>query len=181
MQDDLFNVTDEEEQIAEQQTHDEMRLAAAGLQRPIRDLPILGPAVACARNVTIRQAIEAMHQQRTGYILVVEQDRLLGIFTERDVLTKVSGQDVHIDRVQVGEYMTPDPQCLGLDDELVYALNQMSVGGYRHIPLLDDEGRPVGVVAMQHTVDYLVSLFPREVLNLPPAPPLGIPQAREGA
>jgi CBS domain-containing protein len=181
MQDDLFNVTDEEEQIAEQQTHDEMRLAAAGLQRSIRDLPILGPAVACARNVTIRQAIEAMHQQRTGYVLVVEQDRLLGIFTERDVLTKVSGQDVPIDRVQVGEYMTPDPQCLGLDDELVYALNQMSVGGYRHIPLLDDEGRPVGVVAMQHIVDYLVSLFPREVLNLPPAPPLGIPQAREGA
>ena len=75
----------------------------------------------------------------------------------------------------------PDPECLGLDDELVYALNQMSVGGYRHIPLLDDEGRPVGVVAMQHIVDYLVSLFPREVLNLPPAPPLGIPQAREGA
>jgi CBS domain-containing protein len=181
MQDDIFNITDEEEQIAAQQAHDEMRLAAAGLQHPIRDLPTLGSPIACARNATIRQAIEAMHLQRTGCVLVVEQERLLGIFTERDVLTKVSGQDVNIDRVQVGEYMTPDPACLGLDDELVYALNQMSVGGYRHIPLLDDEGRPVGIVAMQHIVDYLVSLFPREVLNLPPAPPLGIPQVREGA
>ena len=181
MQDDLFSVTDEEEQIAEQQAHDEMRLAAAGLQRPVRDLPTLGPAIACTRHATVRQAIEVMHQQRLGYVLVAEQGQLLGIFTERDVLTKVAGRDVDIDRVHVGELMTPDPECLGMDDELVYALNQMSLGGYRHIPLLDDAGRPTGVVAMRHIVDYLVSLFPRQVLNLPPTPPLGIPQAREGA
>jgi CBS domain-containing protein len=181
MQDDLFAATDEEEQIAEKQAHEEMRLAAAGLHRPIRDLPALGSVVACVRNATVRQAIEAMQQQRIGYVLVVEQDRLLGIFTERDVLTKVAGHDVDIDRVQVGELMTPNPECLGADDELVYALNQMSIGGYRHIPLLDDAGHPTGVVAMRHIVDYLVSLFPQEVLNLPPAPPLGIPQTREGA
>jgi hypothetical protein len=66
-------------------------------------------------------------------------------------------------------------------DELVYALNQMSLGGYRHIPLLDDAGQPTGVVAMRHIVDYLVSLFPQDVINLPPAPLLGIPRAREGA
>lgn len=181
MQEDLFDVTDEEEEIAEQQAHDEMRLAAAGLQHPIRHLPTLGPVVACARHDTVRQAIEAMQQRRIGYVLVVEQDRVLGIFTERDVLTKVAGRDVDIDRVAVGQLMTPNPECLGVDDELVYALNQMSLGGYRHIPLLDDDGHPTGVVAMRHIVDYLVSLFPRDVLNLPPAPPLGIPQAREGA
>ena len=181
MQDDLFDVIDEEEQIAGKQDHDEMRLAAAGLQRPIRDLPALGPAITCTPHATVRQAIDMMHQQRLGYVLVVEQDHLLGIFTERDVLTKVAGRDVDIDRVQVRDLMTPNPECLGADDELVYALNQMSLGGYRHIPLLDDTGRPTGVVAMQHIVDYLVSLFPRDVLNLPPAPPLGIPQAREGA
>ena len=181
MPDDLFAATDEEEHIAEMQAHEEMRLAAAGLQRPIGDLPALGPVIACARTATVRQAIAMMHQQRIGYVLIVEQGRLLGIFTERDVLTKVAGRDVDIDRVPVGELMTPDPECLGVDDELVYALNQMSVGGYRHIPLLDDNGHPTGVVAMRHIVDYLVSLFPQEVLNLPPAPSLGIPQAREGA
>jgi CBS domain-containing protein len=181
MQEDLFDGTDEEEEIAEQQAHDEMRLAAAGLQHPIRHLPTLGPVVACARHDTVRQAIEAMQQRRIGYVLVVEQDRVLGIFTERDVLTKVAGRDMDIDRVAVGQLMTPNPECLGVDDELVYALNQMSIGGYRHIPLLDDDGHPTGVVAMRYIVDYLVSLFPRDVLNLPPAPPLGLPQALEGA
>ena len=181
MQEDLFDGTDEEEEIAAQQAHDEMRFAAAGLQHPIRHLPTLGPVVACARHDTVRQAIEAMQQRRIGSVLVVEQDRVLGIFTERDVLTKVAGRDMDIDRVAVGQLMTPNPECLGVDDELVYALNQMSIGGYRHIPLLDDDGHPTGVVAMRYIVDYLVSLFPRDVLNLPPAPPLGLPQAREGA
>jgi CBS domain-containing protein len=181
MQDDLFAATDEEEQIAEMQAHEEMRLAAAGLQRPIGDLPSLGPVVACPRTAPVRQAIGLMQQQRLGYVLIIEQGRLLGIFTERDVLTKVAGREVDIDRVPVGDLMTPEPECLGADDELVYALNQMSVGGYRHIPLLDGQGQPTGVVAMRHIVDYLVSLFPQDVLNLPPAPPLGIPQAREGA
>ena len=145
MQEDLFDVTDEEEEIAEQQAHDEMRLAAAGLQHPIRHLPTLGPVVACARHDTVRQAIEAMQQRRIGYVLVVEQDRVLGIFTERDVLTKVAGRDMDIDRVAVEQLMTPNPECLGVDDELVYALNQMSLGGYRHIPLLDNDGHPTGV------------------------------------
>jgi CBS domain-containing protein len=181
MQDEQFHATDEEEQIAEMQAQEEMRLATAGLHRSLRDLPNLGPAVACTRSATVRQAIDTMNQRRIGYVLVVEQDSLLGIFTERDVLTKVATRDIDIDRVSVGELMTPNPQCLGADDELVYALNQMSVGGYRHIPLLDDDGHPTGVVAMRHIVDYLVSLFPQEVLNLPPAPTLGIPQEREGA
>ena len=181
MPEDLFDITDEEERIAEQEARDEMRLAAAGLHRPIRDLPTLGAAVTCAPHATVHDAIEAMQQQRIGYVLVVEQDRVLGIFTERDVLTKVAGRDVDIDRVPVEQLMTPEPECLGGEDELVYALNQMSLGGYRHIPLLDDAGRPTGVVAMRHIVDYLVSLFPRNVLNLPPAPPLSIPQEREGA
>lgn len=181
MQDDIFDTLDEEELIAENRAHDEMRLAAAGLQNSIGDLRTLGPVVACTPEATVRQAIEAMQQQQTGYVLVVEQYRLLGIFTERDVLTKVAGRSVDIDTVQVGAVMTPDPECLSMDDELVYALNQMSIGGYRHIPLLNDEGQPVGVVAMRHIVEYLVSLFPRDVLNLPPAPPMGLPQAREGA
>jgi CBS domain-containing protein len=46
----------------------------------------------------------------------------------------------------------------------------MSVGGYRHVPLVDGGGRPVGVVSVKDIVDYLVEHFPREVLNIPPEP-----------
>lgn len=175
------DIIEEERQIAEKRDDDETRLAAAGLLQTIGELPTLQPAVMCDRNATVRHAIETMQRQRIGCILVIDQGRLVGIFTERDVLSRVAAQAVDIDRLRIEVLMTPDPECLSRDTDLVYALNQMSVGGYRHIPLLDDLGRPNGVVSMRDIVDYLANLFPQEVLNLPPSPSHGIPQTAAGA
>jgi CBS domain-containing protein len=173
------DMIDEEQRIAEQRVSDETRLAAVGLHRTVAELPTLHPTITCARNVTVRQAIETMQRERIGCVLVVDQGRLVGVFTERDVLTKVAARDIDIDRVRIDELMTPDPECLGSDSELVYVLNQMSVGGYRHVPLLDDQDRPSGVVSMRDIIDYLATLFPEHVINLPPSP--GIHQTPEGA
>jgi CBS domain-containing protein len=121
-----------------------------------------------------------MNQNGAGCVLVERDGRLAGIFTERDVLTKIVGSDVDVDRVTVEAVMTPDPESLSPDDRVTYALNKMSVGGFRHIPLVDDEGHPVGVVSMRNVVDYMVDLFRTEVLNLPPQP-RHFARAREGA
>ena len=53
--------------------------------------------------------------------------------------------------------------------------------GYWYIPLCDDQGRPTRVVSERGIVDALATLFAQDVFNLPPAPPLGVPQDREGA
>jgi CBS domain-containing protein len=121
-----------------------------------------------------------MNESGVGCVLVEDNGRLCGIFTERDVLTKVVGQPVDLDREPVERFMTPDPECLSPDDRVSYALNKMAVGGFRHIPLVDDEGRPAGVVSMRNIVDYMVELFRTEVLNLPPLP-RQVSRAREGA
>ncbi len=170
----------EEEAIADERAADAARLGAAILHRPIRALATLKPAVCVAPSATVRAAIERMNQNGTGCVLVEEAHRLVGIFTERDVLTKIVGSPVDIDRTMVQRVMTRDPECLSPDDRAAYALNKMRVGGFRHIPLVDDEGRPVGVVSMRNVVDYMVDLFQTEVLNLPPEP-RNIARAREGA
>ena len=64
---------------------------------------------------------------------------------------------------------------------MAYALNKMSVGGFRHIPVVDDEYRPAFVVSVRDVVEFLVEYFPREVLNLPPLEGVKPQQAREGA
>src|SRR5262245_59422411 len=138
----------EEEQIAQEHISTEARM----LQRPIRDLPTLQPPLTCERSATVRQAIERMQQERMDCVLIVELGHLVGVFTVRDVLTKVVARGVDIDRLQVGTLMTPNPDCLSMDHELAYALNQMSIGEYRHVPLVDDHGRPTGVVSMRHIV-----------------------------
>jgi CBS domain-containing protein len=171
----------EEELIAEERAIEVARLGAAITRRPIRVLPTLKPAVTVAPETSMREAIRAMNDHRVGCVLVVERGRLAGVFTERDVLTKVAALGLNVDVTPVAEGMTPDPECLTLDDGIAYALNMMSVGGFRHIPLVDSEQRPTGVVAMRNIVDYIVDLFPAEVLNLPPSPAHGITRAREGA
>lgn len=170
----------EEETIAEERAADAARFGAAILHQPIRALATLKPAVCVGPNTTVRVAIERMNQNGTGCVLVEHGRRLLGIFTERDVLTKIVGSGVDIDRTTVDRVMTPDPECLSPDERAAYALNKMSVGGFRHIPLVDDDGRPVGVVSMRNVVDYMVDLLQAEVLNLPPEP-RNIARAREGA
>jgi CBS domain-containing protein len=77
--------------------------------------------------------------------------------------------------------MTADPATLGIDDAIVYALNKMGVGGFRHVPLVDDDKRPVGIISVRHIVRYVVDFFAREVMNLPPEPGMDVGRSREGA
>ena len=170
----------EEEAIADERAADAARLGAAILHQPIRALATLRPAICVAPDTTVRGAIERMNKNGTGCVLVEKAQRLVGIFTERDVLTKVVGFPLDLDRVTVERVMTHDPECLSPDDRAAYALNKMSVGGFRHIPLVDDNGRPVGVVSMRNVVDYIADLLQTDVLNLPPEPG-NIARAREGA
>lgn len=171
----------EEQAIAEERSHELARMGTAITTKAIGDLPTIRPATCVAPTASIREATEKMRSQRVGCVLVEEAGRLVGVFTERDVLNKVTGQGLDLDRVKVSEMMTRDPECLTLDDGVAYALNKMNVGGFRHIPLVNDDGKPVGVVAMRNIVDYIVHLFPEEVLNLPPSPLHTISRAREGA
>lgn len=151
------------------------------LQHPIKDLPELHPVVCLPSTAKVSEAIQSLAEERVGIILIVDDEKLAGVFSERDVLLKVAATNVEINNTAVAELMTPDPQSLHIDDELVYALNQMSVGGFRHVPIVDDSDHPVAVVSMRDIVEYIVSLYPDEVLKLPPSPGQSISQTREGA
>jgi len=169
----------EEEAIADERAAEAARLGAAILHQPIRELATLRPAISVSPTDSVRLAIERMNQGRAGCVLVEVNGVLTGIFTERDVLTKIVGTALDLDRVTVETFMTPNPESLRPEDRVSYALNKMSIGGFRHIPLVDDEGHPIGVVSMRNVVDYMVDLFRTEILNLPPSPQHSAP--REGA
>jgi CBS domain-containing protein len=170
----------EEERIASEREADAERLGAAILREPIREVGTLRSPACVAPSATVREAIECMKENEVGYVLIQEQGKLVGIFTERDVLMKIVLQGHDIDELRVKSVMTPDPEVLSPDDRVSYALNKMSVGGFRHIPLVDRDGCPVGAVSMRNVVDFMVDLFAPAVLTLPPQPG-NMPSAREGA
>jgi CBS domain-containing protein len=139
------------------------------IREPIRYLEPRRP-LSLAPAATVREAIRVMREHRIGCVLVVEEERLVGIITERDLLLKV--EDADLGR-PIQALMTPDPEVLTLDDPIVYALNKMSVGGFRHVPLVDDARRPVGIVSVKDIIDYIADFFPNDVLTVPPDPARG--------
>jgi CBS domain-containing protein len=169
------------ELLAEGQQEERSRvLNQRMIREPIRTLNPR-PPVSLGRTASIADAIRLMKEHRIGCALVVEGERLTGIVTERDILLKVLGTDMDVEHTPVERVMTPDPEALSPDDGIVFALNKMSVGGFRHVPLIDAQGRPVGIVSVKLIVDYIVDFFPNDVLNLPPEPGKNVAREREGA
>lgn len=159
---------------------DRTELHALLLEEPISSLDPAVP-VEVSPDASIAEAIRKMNEHRIGCLLVVRDARLVGIVSERDVLTKVAGRDIPIEDTPVGAIMTPDPEVLRPEHELVFALHRMSVGGYRHVPLVDAEGKPVGIVSMRNFIDYIVEFFPSAVQTLPSDPDNLTGSDREGA
>ena len=93
---------------------------------------------------------------------------LTGIFTERDVLTKIIDSGRNPATVPLSEVMTADPESLPTDAKLAWALNMMSVGGFRHLPVTDTRRWPAFIISVRDIVEFLVESFPTEILNLPP-------------
>ncbi len=147
------------------------------IHEPLRVLNPRSP-LSVAPSATLRDAVAIMREHHVGCVLVVAGGRLAGILTERDLLLKMEGADL---AEPVSRFMTPDPETLELDDPVVWALNRMSVGGYRHVPIVDRNGGPVGILSVKDIVHYIVALFPNEVLTLPPDPDRAdVAPARDG-
>ncbi|MCP4783643.1 MAG: CBS domain-containing protein [Fuerstiella sp.] len=170
---------EEEERIANERLNDP---DAEFIHGSIRELSGLHDTiVALDRSATVGDAVQTMIQNRLGVILIVEDNKLIGLFSERDVLTRVVAQERVPAVTPIVDVMTPDPECLHFDDEIVFALNKMTVGGFRHVPILDDDGAPIAVVSMRDVVDHIVSYYSNEVFNIPATPDARVSSRREGA
>jgi len=150
------------------------------LRQPLAVLPPAVP-VTVETPASVLETIELMHERHIGCVLVVRSGKLKGIFTDRDVVSRVVAAGLDPSKMAVRRVMTPKPECLRPTDSIAFALNLMGLGGYRHIPLVDKAGAPVGVVSVKDIVGYLVGFFPKSVLNLPPRPRANYAREREGA
>jgi CBS domain-containing protein len=139
------------------------------------------PPLTVTPSTTLADTIRLMQQQRRACVLVMENDQLAGIFTERDILMKVAGQSLDLVHTPVSDAMTPDPFTLPADANVAFALSKMVLEGFRHIPLVDDDGRPTAVVSMRNLIEYLGEIYSRELLTMPPEPHQHRFKSREGA
>ncbi|MDP6113899.1 MAG: CBS domain-containing protein [Planctomycetota bacterium] len=126
----------------------------------LRDsVSVLEPSTPISLDIksTVADAIHVMKEHRIGCVLIIDDAELVGIFSERDILTKALGRGMDHSQTQIVDVMTGEPECLHYEDSVGFALNKMSVGSFRHIPLVDTENRPVGLISAKDIFRYLVS------------------------
>lgn len=112
----------------------------------IRNL-VGGTATVCGPDVTLAHAAAVMVEQSIGSLGIVEEGRLVGILTDRDVL-RAMAEGVDGRRSPVSAWMTPDPDVLSPEVEVVDAADWLLATGYRHLPVVED-GRLLGVVSIK--------------------------------
>ena len=154
------------------------------LREPLAVLPTRSPLV-FGRRDSVSAAMNAMQMQHRGCVMITEDGTvgtpLVGIFTERDVLNRIIGQGRNPALIQLAEVMHEDPESLPTTASVAWVLNKMSVGGFRHVPVVDGQGRLAFVISVRDVVQFLVDHFPSEVVNLPPDFDTPGFRAREGA
>jgi CBS domain-containing protein len=109
-----------------------------------------------APTTPVGDALKKMVAEQIGCVMVVEDDKLVGIFTERDAVTRLNTDATRLATQPIANFMTHDPVTLSSKDEIAFAVHKMNLGGYRHVPILV-AGTLSGVISVRDILHYLTS------------------------
>lgn len=167
--DDESEAVAEELRIMQERAAPKKVLSVEVFERPI-ELLCTRPVTTLDVSATIAEAAALMREHRFGSVLITEHGKLCGIVTERDFLRKVVGLGDAISSRSVAEIMTRDPESLQRHDSIAFAMNKMHVGGFRHVPIVDDDGTPQHVISIRDLIAFVLDFFPERIVNIPSEP-----------
>jgi len=169
MYDDFHLMSEDEEWYEGLESNDEESemSEAVKIQDPISSLG-LQPPLAVELGTNMKNALDLLQGKEQNCILIVEDKVLKGILTERDILLKITGKGFDLELVTVDEFMSENPEYLNPEDPLAYALNKMHVGGFRHVPIVNDSLKPVWLISISNVISTIADYFSMEIINLTP-------------
>ena len=135
-------------------------------RRIIRTLIEGRSLISASPQMTVRAACRQMTEYQVGALLVVENNRIAGIFTERDALNKILSTGVDPDKTSLADVMVRNPQTITADKPLAHAMYMMSEGGFRHVPVVDSDGTPLGMVSARDALGQDMLDLERELKHL---------------
>jgi len=133
-------------------------------QRTIRMIIDEQDLLTAPANTTVSEAARLMKQRSVGAIMVVEDGKLAGVFTERDAVCRVLAEGRDGTATPLSEVMTGNPRTIQPDDSFVLALQMMHEGKFRHVPVVE-EGRPIGMVSARDALGPELEAFVYELLR----------------
>ena len=120
--------------------------------QPVRRVMRQTKVLKAPPETPVGKASVLMAKRNVGAVMVVEGGRLVGIFTERDLVFRVVAQGLDVEKTRLSEVMTPSPEVVAPDKPFGFALSIMHEKGFRHLPVVD-AGRIVGIVSSRNAMD----------------------------
>ncbi len=127
-----------------------------------QSLSSLNPRVplCVSTDTKVEKVLEILRDNKIGCVCVTDQsNKLVGIFSERDCLIKITSKFNSALNEPIECYMTKDPVTQTSDGTIAFTLTLMSEGGFRHLPVVDESGSPVGMISIKDVIDAIVSRF----------------------
>jgi CBS domain-containing protein len=134
-------------------------------RRSIREIIAQRDILLVSQDMTVRDAVRRMTRENYGSVLVELDGQFVGIFTERDALSRVLADGRNPETTLLHEVMTRNPIAVHPDRPLVNALHMMYQYGFRHVPVVED-GKPIGVVSVRDALGAELSQFENELREL---------------
>ncbi len=127
----------------------------------------MDPAIYIESGTPLNEVVEQMRKSHSSCVLVCRENRCVGIFTERDYLTKVlsTGSDR---KGPVDQFMSSPVKTLSPDDTVGQAISIMNQFGFRNVPLVDAQGKCTGLLQIRNIIQFLAELYPEEIMNVQP-------------
>jgi CBS domain-containing protein len=120
--------------------------------QPVRSVMQRRKVLKAPPETLVSKAAKLMANKNVGAVMIVDDERLIGIFTERDIVFRVVAQGLDAHTTRLADVMTPAPDTVDPDKPFGYALLVMHEKGFRHLPVVED-GKPIGILSARSAMD----------------------------
>jgi len=122
---------------------------------PIAELLTDSDLLVAGESDTVQKVVKILQKEKKDCVLVFKKKKLVGILSQRDIIHRVAGRFKDLSKVSVGSVMTRNPEYVSVEDPIAYVVNKMSMGGFRHVPVLKHDGTPISIVSIGDVLAYL--------------------------
>lgn len=175
----IDDIIDEEIKIMRERDEEPTTLSSATFKAPISDLS-LKKVITLDVSASLQDAVKLMQKHKFGSVVITDEGKVAGIITERDILLKVAGIITDYASTTVAEVMTKDPLRLRTDDKIAFVMHNMHVGGFRHIPIVNDNDEVISIVSIKDVNSFILDHFPESVMNICSTPFRGTSKRFDG-
>lgn len=136
--------------------HDQLdKYQNAMMNLPISELITGSDLLVASPSDSMEKIVRTFQRESKNCILIYDHKKLVGIISNRDILRKVAGLGKKLSEISAEEVMTPKPEYVKDTDPVAYVVNKMALGGYRHVPVLAEDGTPITIITIRDVLQYL--------------------------